>query len=122
MKRILPPDSLVEQLGRHFFLGRSSAHLPDRHGVLHEKEYREALRRIPAEPAPAARAERGRLLRFLGETKRAAADLDAAIAAAPGLAAAHAWRWELRAAAGPAPLAGIEEAVRLEPKNGWWRL
>jgi tetratricopeptide (TPR) repeat protein len=119
MKRTLPPDSLVEILGRHFFLGRSTAHLPERHGIIHEKDYRAALSRIPADAAPSKRAERGRLLRILGESGLAAAELDAAIAADPSLAAAYAWRWELR---GAASNADIERAVELEPKNGWWRL
>ncbi len=124
MKPLLPPDSLVGTLGQHFFLGRSSAYLPDRHAVFHGKEYRAALSRIPETDEPALRATRGRLLRFLGEgeKKRAAAELDAAIAAAPNLAAAHAWRWELNAAAGPISNRGIERAAALEPNNGWWRL
>ncbi|MDD5303019.1 MAG: hypothetical protein PHS14_07900, partial [Elusimicrobia bacterium] len=108
MKKTLPPDSLVEILGRHFLLGRSTAHLPGRHGIIHGKEYRAALSRIPAKAGPEKRAERGRLLRMLGEPALAAVELDAAIAAAPGLAAAYAWRWELRAGAGPAPSADLE--------------
>ncbi len=122
MKRTLPPDTLVETLGRHFFLGRSTAHLPGRHGIIHEDEYRAALARFPAKLSPRKLAERGRLLRVLGETARAAADLDAALKADPSLAAAYAWRWELNAAAGDKSTADIERAVELEPKNGWWRL
>jgi tetratricopeptide (TPR) repeat protein len=119
-----PPDSIVESLSRHFFLGRSSAYLAGRHSVFNAAKYRAAVKKFPAKLKPGMRAARGRLLRFLGESERAraAADLDAAIAADPGLAAAFAWRWELRSLTGPAPNDDIERAVALEPKNGWWRL
>lgn len=122
MKRAFPPDTLVETLGRHFFLGRSTAHLPGRHGIIREKDYRAALKGYAGKLSPRRLAERGRLLRILGETERAAADLDAALAADPRLAAARAWRWELSAAAGGTSNADIERAVELDPKNGWWRL
>jgi tetratricopeptide (TPR) repeat protein len=119
-----PPDGIVESLSRHFFLGRSSAYLAGRHAVFHAAEYRAAVKAFPAKITPERRAARGRLLRFLGagERARAAADLDAAIAANPRLAAAYAWRWELGTLSGPAPKTDIERAVALEPKNGWWRL
>jgi tetratricopeptide (TPR) repeat protein len=122
MKPPRPPDSLVDALGRHFFLGRSSAYLPERHGVLHGKDYRAALKSLPSDPAPDLRAARGRLLRLVGERDLAAAEFDAALAAEPGLAAARAWRWELRSAAGSTSNVDIERAVALEPENGWWRL
>jgi tetratricopeptide (TPR) repeat protein len=122
MKRPFPPDTLAEPLGRHFFLGRSTAHLPSRHGVILAEGYRAALDRFPAKLTPRLRAERGRLKRVLGDAAGAAADLDAALAADPGLAAAYAWRWELRAAGGSSSNADIEKAAALEPKNGWWRL
>lgn len=117
-----PPDSLVETLGQHFFLGRSTAFLPARHAVFHAARYRAALAASSKKPSPAERALRGRLLRLCGDKKAAAAELDAAIAAEPGLAEAWAWRWELQASAGPVSNADLERAVQLDPKNGWWRL
>lgn len=122
MKRHFPPQTLVEALGRHFFLGRSLEHLPGRYGVIHERALRATLASYKGKLTPARRAERGRILRVLGETDAAMAEFDAALAAAPDLAAAHAWRWELRATAMQASNADIERAAALEPKNGWWRL
>jgi tetratricopeptide (TPR) repeat protein len=122
MKSTLPPNTLVEPLTRQFFLGRSSAYLAERHAVLHVARYREFLAGLPAKPEPEQLAARGRILRVLGEKTAAAADLDAAIAGAPELAAARAWRWELRAGSGRHGSEDLEQAIRLEPGNGWWRL
>lgn len=122
MKRTFPPDCLFEALGRHFFLGRSTDHLPVRHAVLHAADYREALARMPAKASPMLRARRGRLFRVLGDNQQAVKEFDAALVAAPDLACALAWRWELRSAQGPVSSADLERSVELEPKNGWWRL
>ncbi|UPT75777.1 MAG: tetratricopeptide repeat protein [Elusimicrobiota bacterium] len=107
-------NALVEALGRHFFLGRSSSYVPGRHAVLHAAALRAALAKTKV------RAERGRLLRLLGDPS-ARAELDAA-ARKEGSAAAFAWRWEADDAAGRADAADLDRAIALEPKNGWWRL
>lgn len=117
-----PPDALVELLGRHFFLGRSTTHLPLRHGIIHGRLYRERIAALPARPGPEDLALRGRIRRLLGDLTLAKADLDAAVAAAPASARARAWRWELATAAGGDGGDDLEKAVKLEPRNGWWRL
>ncbi len=122
MSHQAPSNALVGSLGRHFFLGRSTAHLPGRAVVFQGRLWRARLERLAGAKSPAARAERGRLLRLLGEPERAAAELDAALERDPGLASAHAWRWELGASRGARGAAGIERAVRLEPGSGWWRM
>jgi len=121
MKLPVPSNALVDALGRHFFLGRSSAYLPERHAVFNAPRYRKALAgRVPADAK--TRALRGRLLRLLDEKGLAAAELDAAIALDPGLASAYAWRWELNDSSGEGDEADLENAIRLEPENGWWRM
>ncbi|MBI5247053.1 MAG: tetratricopeptide repeat protein [Elusimicrobia bacterium] len=133
-KPFVPPNTLVAALGRHFFLGRASRFLPERYGILNEPALRKALAELPKKLDAETLAARGRLRRLLGESAAAAADLDAALKLDPGLAEAHAWRWELDSGALPvgvvsdesrgksAASAGIELAVKSAPRNGWWRL
>ena len=109
-------------LERLFYLGRSSRDMPLRHGILHGRDIRLELARLKGRPGAAAGGRRGRLLRLLGRTDEAAAELDRAVAAVPEDPRPYAWRWELADAALRAPLDDIDRAVALGEGSGWWRL
>ncbi|MEQ1918187.1 MAG: tetratricopeptide repeat protein, partial [Elusimicrobiota bacterium] len=109
---------LVEPLGRLFFLGRSSSHIPSRARVIRRASFEAALKKIGRVRTPAARAARGRLLRLLDRLDEARVELDAA--AKTGRADALAWRWELSTVAGPARPQDLEAALKLEPANPEW--
>lgn len=123
--KALPPQTLVDALGRRFFLGRASRFLPQRYAVLEGPKLRRALESLPDRPSAAGLARRGRLRRLLGETDAARADLDAALRLSRDLPEALAWRWELEDAlspAAPAADAPLRRAAEAEPENGWHRL
>lgn len=120
--KALPPQTLVDALGRRFFLGRASRFLPGRYAVLAGPSLRRALESLPSRPAAPDLARRGRLRRLLGETDAARADLGAALRLSPDLPEALAWRWELEdslSPAAPAPDAPLRRAAEAEPENGW---
>jgi tetratricopeptide (TPR) repeat protein len=104
---------LVGTLERQFYLGRCTAFLPARYGILHEKALREELATVPERD----RLRRARLLRLLGETGTAARELTAVLRRRNAPATAHALHWE----SGAGGAAAIDRAVALEPGNGTWR-
>ncbi len=113
--------SLVDLLGRQFFLGRSCAHLPWRHGILHEKKHLEALSNLSGRD-PGTLAARGRLLRLLGRLQEARSELGEALRLSAPSPEAWAWRWELESSLGRGKASDLDQAIALEPENGWWRL
>ncbi|MBI3554156.1 MAG: tetratricopeptide repeat protein [Elusimicrobia bacterium] len=123
MPTILSPEilSLVGVLGVRFDLGRHSAHMPARRGVIFGKRYRGRLESLRGDD-PATRAARGRLLRLLGEPESAADELAASCGDPRAPACAFAFRWELESSRGKAPGADLGRAIAMEPGNGWWRL
>lgn len=107
---------LVEPLGRLFFLGRSSAHLPARARVVRGAEFEAALKRLGRSKSPADRAARGRLLRLLGRYPEARLELDAALERADALA----WSWELSTVEKAERPQDLAAALKLEPQNPGW--
>ncbi len=114
---------IVEQLECRLGFGRSVAYGLRRHRAVYRARYEAAL----AAPARSAAdlAERGRVLRLLGRDDEARDRLDEAIAKAPDLARAYAYRFELGLARAvrdeDVGLSDIDRAAALEPRNAWWR-